>query len=135
MKIRPKFLKFYGSLNNSKLLAGLAMLILNLFSKYIEINLSKTQEAYIRNSIGREILIFTILFIATHDILLSILLTAAFITLSNTIFHEDSRFCIMSKKYKELQKVLDVNKDGYVSDKEIKDARDLLLKAELQKKA
>ena len=129
----PTFLNFYGNLNNSKLLTGLGMLILNIFSKYIELNLSKTQEQYIKSAIGREVLIFTIVFIGTHDILLSILLTAAFITLSNTVFHEDSRFCLMSKKYKALNSVLDTNKDGYVSDKEIKEARDILEKANIQK--
>jgi len=132
MKISAKLIKQYHSLNNSKLLAGLAMLILNVFSKYIELNLSKTQEEYIRNSIGREILIFTIGFVGTRDIILSILLTAAFIILSNTVFHEKSKFCLMSKKYKNLDKVLDLNNDNQISDKEIKKARDILYKANIQ---
>ena len=55
----------YGKFNNSKLLSGLAMLILNLFSKYVELNISKSQEAYIRNSITREILIFIVVFVGT----------------------------------------------------------------------
>ena len=101
--IKLSFIKFYSSLNNSKLLFGLAMIVLNLLSKHIELGLSKSQEAYIKNAIGREILIFTILFINTRDIFLSILLTAAFVVLANTVFHEDSRFCLMTSKYKQLQ--------------------------------
>ena len=54
------FYKYYNKLNNSKLLAGLAMIILNLFSKYVQLNFSKSQEAYIKSAITREILIFTI---------------------------------------------------------------------------
>ena len=131
--IKLSFIKFYSSLNNSKLLFGLAMIVLNLLSKHIELGLSKSQEAYIKNAIGREILIFTILFINTRDIFLSILLTAAFVILANTVFHEDSRFCLMNNKYKELKNVLDTNNDGYVSEKEIKEAKDILLKATMQK--
>jgi len=131
--IKLSFINFYSSLNNSKLLFGLAMIVLNLLSKHIELGLSKSQEAYIKNAIGREILIFTILFINTRDIFLSILLTAAFVVLANTVFHEDSRFCLMPSKYKQLHNVLDTNNDGYVSEKEIKEAKDILLKATMQK--
>ena len=131
--IKLSFINFYSSLNNSKLLFGLAMIVLNLLSKHIELGLSKSQEAYIKNAIGREILIFTILFINTRDIFLSILLTAAFVVLANTVFHEDSRFCLMTTKYKQLKNVLDTNNDGYVSEKEIKEAKDILLKATMQK--
>ena len=46
------------SLNNSKLFAGLIMLLMNIGSKYITIKFSKSQEAYIRNKLGRQLLIF-----------------------------------------------------------------------------
>ena len=39
-----------ASLNNSKLLMGLAMLLLNVGTKYIEIGLSRTQEQALRNA-------------------------------------------------------------------------------------
>ena len=61
-------LRFLNSINSSKLLAGLAMIILNLFSKYVVVDLSKSQEAFIRNTITREILIFIIVFVGTKDI-------------------------------------------------------------------
>ena len=123
----------YNSLNSSKLLLGLAMLILNLFSKYVQLNLSKSQEAYIRNAITREILIFIIIFVGTRDLITSFLLTAAFLILSNTVFNEKSKLCLMPSKYKYLQAEIDTNKDNYISDKEIEDARDILYKANIQK--
>ena len=128
---RFNYLKYYKNINSSKLLSGLAMIILNLFSKYVELNLSKSQEAYIRNAITREILIFTVIFVGTHDIITSLLLTAAFIILSNTIFNERSKFCVMPEKYKKLDKVLDTNKDNDISDIEIEKARDILYRANL----
>ena len=61
-----------SSLNNSKLLMGLAMLLLNVGSKYIEIGLSRTQEEALRNALGRELLIFAVVFTATRDIITSV---------------------------------------------------------------
>ena len=81
-----------SSLNNSKLLMGLAMLLLNVGSKYIEIGLSRTQEQALRNALGRELLIFAVVFTATRDIVTSVLMTAAFVILSTFIFNENSRF-------------------------------------------
>ena len=86
-------------MNNSPLLAGLAMLMLNIGSKYIEIGLTKTQEQALRNSIARELLIFAMVFMGTKDIVLSIIMTAAFIILSDYIFNERSRFCIIQGIY------------------------------------
>jgi len=132
--LKSSISKFSTSLNNSKLFFGLAMIILNLLSKHIELGLSKSQEAYIKNAIGREILIFSILFINTRDVFLSILLTSAFVILANTVFHEDSRFCLMTSKYKELKNILDTNNDGHVSEEEIKAATEILLKASTRSK-
>ena len=132
IKSLDKYYKKLSSLNNNKLLAGLAMLILNIGSKYIEIKLSKSQEAFVRNKIGREILIFTIIFVGTHDIVISILMTAALIILSNTIFNEKSKYCLMPDKYKNLHIEIDTNKDEYISEEEIEKARNILHKANLK---
>ena len=128
-KFKKKYKTYYNNFNNSKLLAGLAMIILNILSKYVELNLSKNQEEYIKNSISREILIFTVVFVATHDIIISILMTAAFIILANTIFNEKSSLCLMPKKYQDLNYQLDVNKDNVISKKEIDNAIKILQKA------
>ena len=130
--VQFNYSKYYNNINSSKLFYGLAIIILNLFSKHIQLNLSKSQEAYVKTAITREIFIFTVIFVGTHDIITSILLTAALLILSSTIFNERSRFCIMSEKYKKLDKVLDTNNDNYVSDIEIERAHDILYKANLQ---
>jgi hypothetical protein len=131
-KLWKTFNSHYTKINSSKLLSGLAMIILNIFSKYVQLNFSKTQEAYIRNAITREILIFTIFFVGTNDLITAFLLTAAFMILSSTVFNHKSRFCVIPEKYKKLDMVLDTNKDNHVSDIEIEKARDILRKANLQ---
>ena len=84
-----------AALNNNKFFAGIVMIILNLGSKFITIKFSPSQEAYLKNSVGRQILIFAIAWIGTRDIYISLGLTAVFIILADHLFNEDSRFCIL----------------------------------------
>ena len=49
--------KYLHNINESKILAALSMLLLNIGSKYIELKISDSQAEYMRNEIGREILI------------------------------------------------------------------------------
>jgi hypothetical protein len=120
------------SLNNSKLLAGVIMLMMNVGGKYIDIKLSKSQETFIKNSFIREVFIFAVAWMGTRDIVTSIVLTAAFMILANYLFNEKSSMCIMPAKYKNLEKILDTNDDGIVSPQEIERARLTLQKADKQ---
>jgi hypothetical protein len=120
---------YYHPVNNSKLLAGLGILTLNLFSKYIKLDLSKSQEALLKSLLSRELLIFVMAFVGTRDLIISFFLTATFIILSGTIFNENSCLCIIPEKYKELHHQIDNNTDGIISDKEILDATKILYKA------
>lgn len=122
-----------NSLNNSKLLSGLIMIILNVGSKYIEMGFSKTQEEALRNGLARELLIFSVAFMGTRDIILSLLITAAFITLSNYLLNEQSKFCLIPNHLRKIALQVDTNKDGFVSDEEERNAIEILKKAELQK--
>ena len=114
------------SLNNSKFFSGMVMIMLNIGSKYITISLSKNQEEYLRNSVGRIILIFAITWMGTRDIYMSLLLTSAFIIMTQYLFNESSSMCILPEKYKRFNEVLDKNKDNKVSSKEINDAIKIL---------
>ena len=55
-----KMNKIINTLNSSKYFTGIMMIMLNIGSKYITVKLSKSQEAYVKNYIIREILIFSI---------------------------------------------------------------------------
>jgi hypothetical protein len=121
-----------ASLNNSKFFAGLVMIMLNIGSKYITIELSKTQEEYLKNHIARQILIFSISWMGTRDILMSLGLTAIFIVLTNFLFNENSKFCVIPMEYRKYKDVLDLNGDGVVTPDEIKKAEEILSKAKQQ---
>jgi hypothetical protein len=100
------FFKFLYSLNDSKFFAGIIMLVMNIGSKYIVVELSRTQESFMKYTLGRLLLIFSILWIGTRDIVTSLLLTAVFVLLVDYLFNENSRYCIIPEKYKELRQEL-----------------------------
>ena len=130
-----KSVRYYlNSINNSKFLAGIVMLLLNVGSKYIELGLSKTQEQALRNALGRELLIFSVVFMGTHDIIISILMTAAFVILSNYLLNEKSKYCIIPKKLTKIRAVMDINNDNFISEEEEAKAVEILEKSKKQRK-
>ena len=123
-----------AQVNNSPIIAGVAMLFLNIGSRYIDLGLSKTQEKAIKGSIAREALIFSIVFVATKNIVLSTVLTFAFFVLTEYIFNEKSNFCAAPNFFQELTLDIDLNGDNIISDYEIEKAINVLKQAKGQKK-
>jgi len=91
----------FNILNNSKLFAGIIMILLNLGSRFIVMELSDTHEEFLNNVIIRRIIVFTVVFTATRDIVTSLILTGAFIILVSGLFNENSKYCILPKKPKK----------------------------------
>ena len=128
MKVMNTLFEYLGRLNNSKFFAGLIMILLNIGSKYITIELSKSQEEYLKNKVGRQILIFAISWMGSRDILVALALTGIFTVLTNHLFNEESRFCVIPQKYRNYEHLLDLDKNNVVTEDEIKKARELLAK-------
>lgn len=124
-----------SKINNSPMLAGIAMLLLNIGSRYIEIGLSKTQEEALRAGLARELLIFAMVYMGTKDVLLSIGMTAAFVVLSEHLLNDESDFCVIPSYMKKLRLEIDLNKDDKVTDNEIEQAITTLKKAKAQERA
>jgi hypothetical protein len=117
--------ELFNNINGNKLFLGLMMIFMNIGSRYIEIRLTKGQEMMFKN-IAREVLIFTIAFMGSRDIFIALVITAVFIILSNFVFNEHSKFCLLPEKYKKLANIMDSNRDGKVSQKELEKAYDIL---------
>jgi len=118
------FRELIKTLNSSKFFIGIMMIVLNIGSKYIEIDLGKNHKQLLNNKIMRRILIFTIVFIATKDILISLIVTAVFVILVLNLFNQDSPLCILPKSFIDL----DTNNDNKISDEEIIQAYERLKK-------
>lgn len=124
---------FLDNLSTNKLFIGIMMIFMNIGSRFIELKLTKGQEMIFKN-IAREVLIFTIAFMGSRDIVIALILTAVFIILSNFVFNENSKFCILPESYKKIKNVMDLNNDGKVSDEELEKAYEVLKKAKLEEK-
>lgn len=121
-----------ASLNNSKFFAGIVMIMMNVGSKYISIKLTKSQERYLKNNVAKQMLIFAIAWMATKDILVSFAITAIFHVLANHLLNENSTLCIIPRKWRQFEKILDADEDGEITEKEIDDAKELLQKARMK---
>jgi len=69
-------------LNNSKFFAGVIMILLNVGSKFITIQFSKSTEEYMKWSVSKQLLVFAMAWMGTRDIYTALGLTAVFTILS-----------------------------------------------------
>jgi len=121
-------------LNNSKFFAGVIMILLNVGSKFIAIQFSRSTEEYLKMNITKQILVFAMAWMGTRDIYTGLVLTAVFTILSDHLFNEESPYCIVPKKFRVLTKIIDTDSDGIVSETEINTAIAILEKAKQNKR-
>jgi len=115
-------------LNSSKFFAGVIMILLNMGGKLISIQFSRSTEEYMKYSLSKQIIVFAMAWMATRDIYTSLVLTAIFTVLSDYLFNEESRLCIVPHNYRILHKIADTNNDGKISEAEIASATAILEK-------
>ena len=120
-------------LNNSKFFAGIIMILLNIGSKFIAIQFSRSTEEYLKLNVTKQLLVFAMAWMGTRDIYTALILTAVFTVLSDHLFNEESPYCVVPEKYRLLNKVLDTNNDSIVSEEEINNAIVILEKARKDK--
>ena len=120
-------------LNNSKFFAGIVMILLNIGSKFISIQFSKSTEEYLKMNITKQLLVFAMAWMGTRDIYVALVLTAVFTILSDHLFNEESPYCCVPDKYRILAKLVDDNSNGTISEQEINDAIAILEKAKRDK--
>jgi hypothetical protein len=120
-------------LNNSKFFAGVVMILLNIGSKFIVIQFSKSTEEYMKYSVSKQLLVFAMAWMGTRDIYTALGLTAVFTILSDYLFNEESKLCIVPPRYRVLHKLIDTNNDNEVSEPELAAAIAVLEKAKRDK--
>ncbi len=122
-------------INHSKFFSGLMMVMLNIGSKYVTVQLSDSQKKILNKyAIFRQILIFSIFWMGTKDVYTSLAMTAVFIVLTQHIFNERSKYCVLPKRWTDIQAAMDQNNDGKLSEQEIDNAIQILQKTKMQQK-
>ena len=107
-------------LNTDKYIYAMMMILMNIGARYIEIDLEESHKKFLSSKIIRRLLIFTVAFIATRDVIASLIITCCFIILVLNLFNTKSRYCIIPKN----KQCVDT-----ISPDEIKKAYNLLKKA------
>ena len=120
-------------LNSSKFFAGIIMILLNIGSKFITIQFSKSTEEYMKYTISKQLLVFSMAWMGTRDIYTALGLTAIFTILSEYLFNEESSLCIVPQSYRVLHTLIDTDNDGKISELEISAAISVLEKAKREK--
>jgi len=119
------------AINNSKLFAGLMIIILNIASKFVTIKLSKTMESYLKYTFSRDILVFAIAWMGTRDIYIALFITFIFVICVEYVFNENSMFCCLPEHFTDYHVSLLDNNENVTPD-EIKHAEEVLEKAKKQ---
>jgi hypothetical protein len=150
-------------LNNSLFFAGITMLTLNIGARYIELKLDPSTENFLKTALTKEVLVFSVSWMGTRDLILSLILTAVFVVLADYGLNANSRYCIMPEKYRSMSNSVSMStgiagpsssssvssqnalvggmsKSGHspgnvVTDKEISDAMDVLERAKKQRES
>lgn len=131
MKLKAQFTKAFEyahkhvqHVNNSKIFAGLMIIILNVASKFVNFKFSKSIEMYLKHTFSKQVLVFAIAWMGTRDIYIALLITVVFIIFMDYLFNEDSMFCCLPESFTNYHIELDK-----VSDDDVKKAKEVLAKA------
>jgi len=88
-------------LNNSKIFAGIMIIILQICSRFVTIRLSKSMESYLKYTFSKQILIFAIAWMGTRDIYTSLVIAILFSFLMDGLCNEDSNYCLLPSQFRE----------------------------------
>lgn len=87
---------FILGLNSNPYFIGLMMLLLNLGGRFIAMEVTKGQEQFFQNPWTRRLLIFTVLFVGTRNVMVAFWSTLVIVLLIGYLFNENSSLCIFN---------------------------------------
>lgn len=123
------------NINDSKIFAGLMIITLNVVSRFVNIKLSKTMESYLKFTLSKQLLVFTIAWMGSRDIYIALIVTVCFILFTEYLFNEDSVFCVLSEEFLDYHIAKmdnEIEEAEKVSDEDIQKAKVVLEKAKKQ---
>jgi len=106
-------------LSGNKYILGLMILLINLGARYIGNEVGDFMHKVLNHKFARRFLIFLVLWMGTRDLVVAGVITISFIVLVNTIFNENSDYCI-----------LPVDNNSYITKEEYEMAKQIAFKYE-----
>jgi hypothetical protein len=124
---------YIKSLNDSKVFAGIMIIIINIASKFVTFKVSKTVESYLKFTFSRDVLVFAITWMGTRDIYIAICMTVLFSFIADYLLNESSEWCCLPKSYtnEQVAKLENVNKQP--TEEDIVKAKVVLEKAKQER--
>mgnify|MGYP000418645157 FL=1 len=124
------------NMNNSKIFAGIMIILMNITSKYVPIKLGKTMERLMKHYISAPLLVFTVSWIGTRDLYIAFIITGLYILFAEILFNEDSSFCILSEEFRDYHDQIEKEqqeKNEQLTEEDVIKAKTVLEKAKKQK--
>ena len=83
------------SLNSNPYLIGIFMILLNLGARFLPMELTKQQEAFLQHGFVRPVILFVVIFIGTRNLAVAFWLTLGIFSLLWFFANEKSAFCMI----------------------------------------
>ncbi len=87
-----------AGMNTNPYFIGLMMLLMNLGGRFLSLEVTKGQEAFLSHPVVRRGLIFVVLFIATRNLVTAFWLWLLIIMSLGYLFNENSAFCVLGRR-------------------------------------
>ena len=98
-------------LNNSTLIVALCMVIMNLCSKYLPLELNSDIDYLLQSAIMRKLVVFAILYLATRKFIYALFGTLVFYILTKFILNRNSKLSLINNSMKNDKKTDKINKE------------------------
>lgn len=123
------------AMNQSKIFAGIIIIVLNISSKFVTIKLSKPLEGYLKYTFSRDILVFAMAWMGTRDIYTALFMTIVFSICANFLFNEESRLCCLPESFitQHTEAAENPPEQPPITEQQISDAISLLSKVKKEK--
>ena len=115
----------FNFINTDPYIYAIVMILSNIGSRYIEIDLDFNHKEFLSSKTMRRIMIFIVAFMATRNIIVALIITSLFVIIILNLLNYNSPYCILSKK----QNLNLNNNETGVTDEELKQAYLTLKKA------
>lgn len=91
----------------NKLFLGIMLIVLNIGSRHLVDEFSTNPDEYSRNIVLRRIAIFAVCYVGTHDIIVSLLLTAGFIIMAQGVSAKSREGMANKKEIEESEPIVE----------------------------
>jgi hypothetical protein len=85
--------------SSNKILIGMSMLVMNLGARYLLTDLTKLHERILMSTTCKTIVLFSITFVATRDILTALILTSVFYVVVYGLLNENRKLNLWHSSY------------------------------------